>query len=226
MYKYRELFELEPDFKPENAEKFRVMPSDDIINETIKSLESKNHQVLLVDNEEVALEEIKKMIPDKSTVMGAGSVTLDEIGFKSYYFSDKHKWDNLHKKIFAETDSGKQIILRKHALACDYFLSSVGAISKQGDLFVADASGTRVGGFTAANNLIVVAGVNKIVESESDGIKRSTLFCYQCESVRARKAYPGVAGSIVQNFAQIKFGNAMGPKRNTTIILIKKILGY
>ncbi|KAK5578010.1 hypothetical protein RB653_002960 [Dictyostelium firmibasis] len=224
MYKYNQLFELEPDFKAEDAEKFRSVASDELVNETVKSLEAKNHTAHIVEDEASALELIKTLIPEGSSVMDAGSVTLDEIGFKSFYFSDQHKWENLHQKILDEKDGASQGGLRKKSLACDYFVSSVGAISKQGDLFVADASGTRVGGFTAASNIIVVAGVNKIVESESDGIQRSTGFCYQCESVRARKAY-GVPGSVVQNFAQIKFGNVFG-KRNTTIILIKKVLGY
>ncbi|KAM9982035.1 hypothetical protein ACTFIY_004333 [Dictyostelium cf. discoideum] len=82
-------------------------------------------------------------------------VTLDEIGFKSYYFSNEHIWDKLHQKILDEKDGATQGGLRKKSLTCDYFISSS---------FVADASGTRVGGFTAASNVIVVAGVNKIAQ--------------------------------------------------------------
>ncbi|KAN0035719.1 hypothetical protein ACTA71_005007 [Dictyostelium dimigraforme] len=224
MYKYNQLFEFEPNFKADGADKFRSNASDELIKETVKSLESKNFIVHVVEDEASALELVKKIIPDGSSVMDAGSVTLDEIGFKSYYFGNEHKWDNLHQKILDEKDGASQGNLRKKALACDYFVSSVGAISKQGSLFVADASGTRVGGFTAASNVVVVAGVNKIVESESEGVKRATIFCYQCESVRARKAY-GVPGSIVANSIQINHSNVFGPK-NTNIILIKKILGY
>ncbi|KAN0036624.1 hypothetical protein ACTFIV_001926 [Dictyostelium citrinum] len=224
MYKYNQLFELEPNFKADDAEKFRSNASEELINETVKSLESKNHTVHVVEDETSAMELIKKLIPDGSSVMDAGSVTLDEIGFKSYYFGNEHKWENLHQKILDEKDGATQGGLRKKALACDYFVSSVGAISKQGSLFVADASGTRVGGFTAASNVVVVAGVNKIVESEADGVKRATVFCYQCESVRARKAY-GVPGSVVANFVQLNHGAVFGPK-NTNIILIKKTLGY
>ncbi|EGC31657.1 hypothetical protein DICPUDRAFT_39626 [Dictyostelium purpureum] len=224
MYKFKELFELEPDFKPTNLDKYRSFPSDEQLEEAIKNLQSKNHDVIVVEDEEQAMEVIKKSIPSQSTVMSAGSVTLEEIGFKNYYFGDQHTWKNLHADILKETDITKQITLRKQALSCDYFLSSVGAISKQGDLFVADASGTRVGGFTSAGNVIVVAGVNKIVGSEEEGVERATGFCYQCESVRARAAYK-TAGSVVQNFVQVRFGNVFG-KRNTTIILIKKLLGY
>eukprot|EP01132_Coremiostelium_polycephalum_P007745 gene7745-9525_t len=188
MLRFEQLSEQEKDFKVDN-ERFRSIPSVEKIQETITSLESKNHTVTFVKTKEEALELIKNLIPENSEVMSAGSVTLDEIGFKDYYFSDDCKWINLHKRILGEKDFKKQVSMRKKALAADYFLSSVSAISKDGDLFAACASGTRVGGFTAADNVIVVAGVNKIVDNAEEGISRITEFCLPSESVRARNAY-------------------------------------
>eukprot|EP01132_Coremiostelium_polycephalum_P005418 gene5418-6757_t len=205
MLKYNQLFEQEKDFKVD-TEHFRKAPSQSLIDEVTHALREKGHEVTIVEDESSALDLIKKVIPSNATVMSAGSVTLDEIGFKDFYFNQPNDWVNLHKKILAEKDPLKQEEARRNALNADYFLSSVCAISKDGDLFVADATGTRTGGFLAASKrVIVVAGINKLVNSEKEGLDRTYNFCFPCESVRSRFAYKN-SGSQVQNYLQIRTG--------------------
>eukprot|EP01132_Coremiostelium_polycephalum_P000506 gene506-637_t len=218
MLKFTELYDQDNKFKVD-VDRFRSIPTEEKIKETIKSLELKNHVVTIVDDEPSALDLIKKLIPEKADVMAAGSVSLMEIGFNTYNFSDECKWNNLHKKILAEKDYETQMAMRKRALAADYFLSSVSSITKQGDLFIADASGTRVGGFTAAQNVIIVAGVNKIVDSESEGLLRTTDFCFPSENVRAKYAYKN-NGSVIQNILQIRNGAFPGLKKYHIILVL------
>ncbi|KAF2070619.1 hypothetical protein CYY_008058 [Polysphondylium violaceum] len=218
---FDELFQKETDFKVD-ANRFRVQPSEELINNVVKALEAKNHRVSVVADEKEALELLKKEIPDKAEVMAASSATLAEIGFKDYYFSNDCKWVNVHKNILS-LEPSQQGPARSKALASQYFLSSVTAISQDGNIFVADASGTRVGGFTASQNMVIVAGVNKLVQNDEEAIKRTELFCLPCESVRARWAYKN-QGSVIQNLLNVRFGATMGNKYH--IILIRKLLGY
>ncbi|KYQ91558.1 hypothetical protein DLAC_07325 [Tieghemostelium lacteum] len=219
-YTFEQLSELESDFLSKvDVKKFRSTPSEQLIKDCIAALEAKKHKVTVVDDEAAALEAVKKLIPDGASVMQASSMTFDEIGFKKVYQSEDSKWISFHKKIFAEKDPSKQGDIRREALTADYFLSSVTAISKSGNFFVADASGTRVGGFTAGKNVVLVAGINKLTESDEDAIKRTNDFCLPSESVRARKAY-GVPGSQIQNLLKV------AAERSFHIILVRKLLGY
>jgi hypothetical protein len=68
-----------------------------------------------------------------------------EIGFVDYLKAGEHGWDNLHAKVLAEQDMGKQAQLRRQASLAEYYLSSACAISEQGDIVVVDLTGTRVG---------------------------------------------------------------------------------
>ncbi|EAL70456.1 prespore-specific protein [Dictyostelium discoideum AX4] len=219
MLTFKQLKETEKDFTVDEN-KFRVAPSNETLMETVKNLEAKNHRVSVVENEADALNLLLNEIPKGSEVMCASSCTIDEIGFKKIYFSDDSPFVNVHKKILA-LPADKQADARKDALTSQYFLSSVTAISKTGNVYVADASGTRVGGFTAAKNLIIVSGYNKIVDSDELAVQRTEQFCLPCESVRARWAYK-VPGSMIQNLLGMKHG---APNKHH-IILIKKLLGY
>eukprot|EP01132_Coremiostelium_polycephalum_P000452 gene452-572_t len=197
MLAFEQLSKQEQDFKVDST-KFRSFPNDSIVEETIKALKSKNHQVFFVDEIEQANELVQSFIPESSNVYSSLSVTLDEIGFQKYSYGETCKWNYLNKEINKETNLGKQLSLRKKALSSDYFVSSVCAITKDGEIFDADSTGTRVGGYTSAQNVIIVVGVNKIVENSDDALQRIKEFSLPSESVRARFAFK-TKGSYIQN---------------------------
>ncbi|EFA86565.1 hypothetical protein PPL_00366 [Heterostelium album PN500] len=161
MLRFDQLFEQEKDFKVD-TKRFRNLAPTNLIDETVKNLKQNKFDVTVVDDAQAALEFLEKNIPENVTLMSGGSVTLDEIGFKNYQFTTD-KFKNLHADILKEKDPLKADYLRRKALSADYFLSSVSAISKDGKLFVVDASGTRCGGFlTAAKKFkVAVGGMNR-----------------------------------------------------------------
>jgi hypothetical protein len=70
------------------------------------------------------------------------------------------------------------------------FLGSVNAITQAGELVACDASGSRVGAYPfAAKKLVLVAGIQKIVPTLEDAIKRIREYVYPLEDKRAMKAY-------------------------------------
>ena len=70
------------------------------------------------------------------------------------------------------------------------------AIARTGELVGCDLTGSRVGAWPfAAKNLILVAGVNKIVPTLSDALERVRLYAYPLEKARAQHAY-GVPSRI------------------------------
>jgi hypothetical protein len=103
------------------------------------------------------------------------------------------------------------------------FLSSVSAVSQEGDLFAADLGGTRIGGWLVAKELVVVLGSNKIVANEAEAEKRLYDYQLKLESARVRVAY-GLPASAVINKIAMRGGNTFGPR--STVVIVKKSLGF
>ena len=203
--------------------KWDELARENEIKETIKNLESHGINVVLVNNKEEALEKIKSIIPKNSKVMNGSSTTLHEIGYVDYLESGKHSWINLYEKILKEKDQGKQGNLRRSSITeADYFLGSVNAISKSGELVSCDASGSRVTAYPfAAKNLLLVAGIQKITNSIEDAMKRIREYAYPLEDERAKKVYG--FGSSIGKWVIIEREMFKG---RTTLILVKEKLGF
>ena len=139
----------DPQLKDVNFEKYSKPASDDVVEKTRKALEAKTHKVTVVNNKAEALETLKNLVPKGASVMNAGSMTLVkikkyvwiyffgqiEIGFTEY-LKTQTEWNNLHGKILAETDQAKQAQLRREALLADYYLSSVSAVTEDGNFVI------------------------------------------------------------------------------------------
>jgi L-lactate utilization protein LutB len=178
----------------------------------------------VVDTPKEALKAIKKMIPEGASVMNASAITFEEIGLTDVLKEGKHGWKNLHAEVLAESDQGKAAELRRLASVADYWLSSVSAVSEDGDLVLADLTGTRVSGFFSAKSVVVVVGAQKIVPTYSDAAKRTKKFTLAVESARVRVVYKAPA-SNVSNFVAIRSGNPYAPNR-IHVIIVNDFLGY
>jgi hypothetical protein len=192
------------------------------LKEVVENIKSRGINVILVNNKKQALEKIKEMIPKGSEVSNGSSTTLDEIGFIDYLKSGKHGWRNIHEEIIKEKNMQKQMDLRRKSVTAEYFLGSINAIAKTGELVACDASGSRVSAYPfAAKNLILVAGTNKISENLEEAIKRVREYVYPLEDERAQKEYgmPSTMGKWVIIEREI-FPNRI------TLILVKEKLGF
>ncbi len=205
-----------------DTNKWDSIPSEKEIQETIKNVQDRGITVHLVKNRKEALEKIKQLIPQGSEVMNGSSTTLIEIGFVDYLKEGNHGWNNLHESILNEKDPKKQSDLRRKVDTSEYFLASVNAIAKTGELVAADASGSRVGAFPfTAKNLIIVAGINKIVHNLDEALQRLREFAFLLENERAKEAYG--MGSMI---GKIVIMNKEMFKGRTTLILVKEKLGF
>ncbi|EFA86567.1 prespore-specific protein [Heterostelium album PN500] len=222
MLTFAQLPSHKPDFKVDN--KYRKMPSKDVVENTAKKLRENQFKVDIVNTEKEALDLVIKSIPKESSVMNCGSVTLSEIGLLDYLKDDKHGWRNLHVAILNEKDPAKQTELRRFSMASDYFLCSLPAVTKEGVIYSCDASGSRTGAMPfAAKNVVCIVGTQKIVENDQEAERRIWDFCLPCESVRSNYAYK-VPGSQVQNL--IRIANSNMAKERIHIIFVNKELGY
>jgi L-lactate utilization protein LutB len=206
-----------------DSAKWNVMAFDREVKETADAISKRGIKVIIIDSSEEALAMLKEMIPAGAEVMNGSSTTLREIGYDDYLNGGTHGWKNMHETVKNEPDAAKRNDLRRKTVTAEYFLSSVNAIAKTGELVGCDASGSRVGAWPcAAKNIVLVAGTNKIVDTLDDAMKRVKEYVYPMENVRAKKVYGGT-GTTMGKMAIIM--NEIVPGR-TTLILVKENLGY
>lgn len=198
------------------------MPDEETIKKTAEAIRSRGITVIIVENKDEALSKVKELIPKGAEVMNGSSTTLREIGFMDYLKSGKHGWKNLHLEVLNEKDPKKQSILRRKSVTAEYFLGSVNAISKNGELAACDQSGSRVGAYTfSAGHVILVSGVQKITDNLEQALRRIREYVYPLEDTRAKEAYG--RGSVIGKCIILE--QEVIPNR-TTLILVKEKLGF
>src|SRR5256886_14102666 len=80
--------------------------------------------------------------------------------------------------------------IRRLTAAPDVMLGSVHAVTENGSLLTASASGSQLGPYAAgAGRLILVVGTQKIVSDLEEGLRRINEYVFPLEDARAQAAY-------------------------------------
>ena len=142
---------------------------NELMEKTAKALNKNNMQTFIVSTKEEALEKVKDLMPEGSSVSIGGSVTLKECGIADMLLNGKYEFLDRSK---AKTDEEKMDIYRK-SFFCDTYLSSSNAITARGELYNVDGNSNRVAAMLfGPKQLIVVAGYNKIVDNIDEAVLR------------------------------------------------------
>ncbi|KAG9327826.1 hypothetical protein KVV02_000272 [Mortierella alpina] len=220
------LIKSDPQLAPYSTSKYRNAVSDERFEKAKNGLEARGFKVHVAKDKDDAFEKLKSLIPAGSTVNSAHSTTLEEIGYINYLMENNHPWNNIRGTILKEKDPAKQDELRrKLGTTVDYFLTSMSAITENGEMAHGDFSGTKVGGVAyGAGNVIVVSGSNKIVKDEAEAWNRIEQHCLPGVSAFSRKAYK-MPSSYITHYEVLRQANPTNPGR-IQVVLIKEALGY
>ena len=140
------------------------------MEELIKKLESNGMQAYYFTNSQEAKAHILNMIPSTATVGIGGSVTVREMGLLdalaergTEYFD--HWVPGLSSEEIME--------VKRKMVVADYFLTSTNGLTRAGKLVNIDNTGNRVAAMIfGPKHVIVVTGVNKIVDDAHAAIQR------------------------------------------------------
>jgi len=151
-------------------EEARSALKDVLVQEVMRSLKKNQMEALYASNRQEAVKEILALIPEASIVGYGGSLTLDELGIKealktgNYRYIDRGRPGISSEEMFA---------LRRQSLLADVFLCSTNALTRDGKLVNIDGVGNRLAALTfGPKKVIVVVGINKIVDDVDEGLKR------------------------------------------------------
>ena len=136
----------------------------------IKKLNMRKMEGYYCKNVEEAKAKMLELIGNgKKTVGYGGSMTLDENGFKDSVTAAGHEL--IIRENYKTPEEEKE--LKSKLTNADFFLMSTNAITLDGELVNIDGRGNRVSYLIyGPDNVIVIAGMNKVVTNVEDGYRR------------------------------------------------------
>jgi len=175
----------------------------------------------VVANGAEALRLVESLIPEHSEVLGSTSETLAQIGFAKV-LEESGKYVSIRKRLFALDRKTQAAEFRQLSQSPPIDVGSVHAVTEEGDLLIASATGTQLGPYAfGAGKVIWVVGAQKVVPTLQDGLKRLREYSLPMEDARALVAY-GVNSSLNKILI---LSREHIPDR-ATVILVEEVLGF
>ena len=162
-----------------------------------------------------------ELIPDDAEVFTATSQTLDELGLPGAIEASARL--RSVRSVLREMDMATQWDeMRALGARPDVIVGSVHAVTEQGEVVVASASGSQLGPYASgAGKVIWVVGSQKIVPTLDDAMRRVEEYALPLEDARVRLAYG--QGSFIGKV--LTFHKEYVPGR-VNVILVKEKLGF
>ncbi|MCT7578452.1 lactate utilization protein [Aliarcobacter butzleri] len=199
------------------------------MKEFLAVLKSCGYDAYFVKDKAEALSLAKSYIKPNMSVGLGGSESVKEIGLLDFLLDNKEI--TLHNQYEAGISMEENIKRRKQGLISDIFVTSTNAITKDGKLVNADGSGNRVAALSyGPTNVLLIVGINKIVDSLEDGFKRvmdvaatKNIDRMNKKAISFGKEPKYNLDNIARKFTWIKADDEIG---RIIIILVDEELGY
>jgi acyl-CoA hydrolase len=170
-------------------ERFTTLPDEQTLTDTVVALEEHGFSVEVVDDLDAARNAVLARIPKGSSVMTNTSVTLQETGIADA-INDGGPYDSARNKLMALDFATQLQEMKAIGGQPDYALGSVHAITRDGTLVIASASGSQLASYAwGAANVIFVVGAQKLVPSVEVARERIYQHSLTLEDARAYAAY-------------------------------------
>jgi len=173
----------------QTSERFTALPDDQTLAATVVELEEHGFSVEVVDDLDAARAAVLARIPAGASVMTNTSVTLEETGIAEA-INNGGPYDAARPKLLALDYATQMPEMKAIAGQADYVLGSVHAITSNGTLVIASASGSQLASLAwGAANVIFVVGAQKLVPDLDAARERIVEHSLKLEDARAFAAY-------------------------------------
>ena len=200
---------------------FAQLASDERIRAAPTALERNGMTSLLVGSGEEARAAVRSILPIGAEVFNNTSRTLEAIGVADD-IERSGQYQPLRPRLYQMDREMQAREMRQLAAAPDFVVGTVHAVTQDGSLLIASASGSQLGPLASgAGRVILVIGGQKIVPDLATGLRRINEYCFPLEDRRAREAYGVPSG--VNNVLIIN--RVIAPDR-VTAILVRESIGF
>lgn len=201
--------------------KWAELASQETVKKTLSALKANGIKAQVVQNGKVAKKKVLDLIPENAEVMTMTSITLETIGVANE-INESGKFNSVRSKLNGMDRNTEETQMRRLGAAPEYVLGSVHAVTEDGKILVASATGSQLPAYSyGAGNVIWIVGTQKIVKNTKEGIRRIYEYSLPLEDKRARKAYG--MGSGVNKLLIINKEFTPGRIR---MIFVKEKLGF
>jgi L-lactate utilization protein LutB len=207
------------------------------LDRTVRALRANRMDAQWVQTKEEALALVRQMIPEGAVCSCGGSMTLAECGVMDELRSGRY--DFLDRAAVPAEQVGE--IYRK-SFSADWYLMSSNAVTETGELYNVDGNGNRVAALIfGPKNVIVIAGVNKLVPDIPAAVRRVKTLTAPANAIRLKQGTPctecgvcaGVKGDLAAGCradkriccSYVVSGFQRVPDR-VKVILVAENLGY
>ena len=201
-------------------DRFTTLPDDRALAATVTALEEHGFSTEVVDDLDAARQAVLARIPHGASVMTNTSVTLAETGIAEA-INDGGPYESARNKMFALDFATQAQEMKAIGGQPDYALGSVHAITRDGTLVIASASGSQLASYAwGAANVIFVVGAQKLVPTLQAARERIYQHSLVLEDARAIAAYGqhSQVGKILEIHTEL-------PGR-IHIVLIRQAVGF
>jgi acyl-CoA hydrolase len=171
-------------------DRFTTLPDEDALQVTVVALEEHGFSVEVADDLDAARLAVLARIPAGASVMTNTSVTLAETGIADAVNEGGSRWRSARNEMFALDFATQAQQMKVIGGQADYALGSVHAVTRDGTLVIASASGSQLASYVwGAANVIFVIGAQKLVPTLAAAHERIYQHSLPLEDVRAQAAY-------------------------------------
>ncbi len=202
------------------TERFTTLPDDQTLAATVVALEEHGSSVEIVDDLDAAREAVLARIPEGSSVMTNTSVTLEETGIAAV-IDGGGSYESARNKMMAFGSATPTQEMKAIGGQPDFALGSVHAVTHDGRLFIASASGSQLASYAwGAANVIFVVGAQKLVPTAEAARERIIEHSLILEDARAiaTSGQHSFVGKILEILQEL-------PDR-IHVVLIRQAVGF
>jgi acyl-CoA hydrolase len=201
-------------------DRFSTLPDEHTLASTVTAMEEHGFSVEVVDDLDAAREAVLARIPRGSSVMTNTSATLQDTGIADA-INEGGPYDSARVKM-GKLDFATQLQeMKAIGGQPDYALGSVHAITRDGTLVIASASGSQLASYAwGAANVIFVVGAQKLVSTPEAARERIYQHSLVLEDARAIAAYGqhSAVGKILEIHQEL-------PGR-IHVVLVREAVGF
>jgi acyl-CoA hydrolase len=201
-------------------DRFTTLPDEQTLAATVTALEEHGFSVEVVAGLDAAREAVLARIPHGSLVMTNTSVTLAETGI-AQVINDGGAYESARNAMFALDFATQAQEMKAIGGQPDYALGSVHAVTRDGILVIASASGSQLASYAwGAANVVLVVGAQKLVPTLEVARERIYRHSLVLEDARAMAAYGqhSQVGKILEIHQEL-------PGR-IHIVLVRQVVGF
>jgi acyl-CoA hydrolase len=171
------------------ADRFSTLPDEQTLAATVLALEEHGFSVEVADDLDAARKAVLARIPEGSSVMTNTSVTLTDTGIADA-INDGGPYESARTRMFELDFATQAQEMKAIGGQPDYALGSVHAVTRDGTLVIASASGSQLASYAwGAASVIFVIGAQKLVPDLKTAHERIYQHSLKLEDARAQAAY-------------------------------------